>query len=423
MKCVVAICVTLAMGALSVSAGDSPNLSDDALLASLSGPQWNQRREAIHQLIELGPKGEARLHELLKRDLDREQRKNVELALQLIEENRLFGASPITLHVSDAPVSQVMAEIARQCAGTIPTSPPDLWKQDWPKLTLDYDRKPFWDVLDDIGRQLNLDYLWSDSQEVRVSRGTGHRDEVRANSGAFLLTASSYAARRGMSVDLSVYAEPKVVVLRVIDLKFDKAIDDQGNPLLSQSGRMGRGGRGFGGGMWQRRNRGPREVIAPFQRPGDDVNKIAELRGQVRLSVQGGLTRWEINDPLGMSAVTRMIDNMPVTLESLASSGGASYELHVRIPYDWINSTTHQDEVMELLHRGLHVYDAAGRSFSVASPDSHPGSGGSTDIEVDLSRDSKTGPPAKLIWEIPDQTRELVVPFAFKNIPIGDPFN
>jgi hypothetical protein len=421
MRCVIAICVMLALGALEVSAADSPNLSDDGLIAALSGPQWNQRREAIHQLIELGPQGEARVRELLRRDLNREQRKNVELALQLIEENRLFGASAITLHTADAPVAGVMADIARQCAGTIPTSPPDLWKQDWPKLSLDYDRKPFWDVMEDLGRQLNVDYLSSDSQEVRLTRGSGHRDEVRATSGAFLLTASSYAARRGMSVDLSVYAEPKVVVLRVVDLKFDKAVDDQGNPLLSQSGRFGRG-RGFGGGPWTRRNRGPREVIAPFQRPADDVNHIAELRGQVRLSVQGGLTRWEVSDPLGMSPVTRTIDQMPVTLESLTSSGGASYELHVRIPYDWVSSTTHQDEVMELLRRGLHVIDAAGRPLNVASPDSHPGSSG-TDIEVDISRDSKTGPPAKLIWNIPDQTRELLVPFAFKNIPIGDPFN
>jgi hypothetical protein len=418
---VVAICVALGMGSLAVSAAQTRSPSDDELLQALSGPDWHQRREAIHQLIELGPHGDAKVRELRKRDLDREQRKNVELALELIHDNQLFGASPITLHMTDAPAAEVMAEIARQCSGPIPTSPQEMWQQgNWPKLTLNFDRKPFWDVMQALAPQAGFDFLLTESQEVRLTRGNSHREESLTTSGAFLLTANAYTARRGMNVDLSVYAEPKVVVLRTNDLKFDKAVDDQGNPLLSQSGRGFGRGRGFGGGAWARRIRtGPRQVSAPFQRPGDDVTRIAELRGHVSLSVQGGTTRWEVADPMGMSSVTRTIDGIPVTLESMISAGGTSYELHLSIPYNWSSSTTRQDEIVELLRRGLRVTDAAGRRLAVVSPDARAGASG-TDIEVNVSRDSKTGPPAKLTWDIPDQTRELIVPFAFKNIPIAD---
>ncbi|HSZ58309.1 MAG TPA: hypothetical protein VK797_21770 [Tepidisphaeraceae bacterium] len=417
---VAATCVALAVGALSVSAVQTPLPSDDALLQALSGPDWHQRREAIHQLIEIGPGGEARVRELLRRDLDREQRKNVEVAQQLIVDNRLFGASSITLHVSGAAAAEVMADISRQCSAPLPASPADLWKQDrWPKLTLDYDHKPFWDVMDELGRQMSFDYLSSESQEVRMTPGASRRDESMSQSGAFLFTASAYAARRGMSVDLSVFAEPKVVVLRLIDLKFDKATDDQGNPLLSQSGR-GFGRRGFGG-PWGRRIRtGPRQVSAPFQRPADDVTHIAELRGHVTLSVQAGTARWELSDPLGTSPVTRNIDGAPVTLDKLVSAGASGYELHVSIS-DSRNSAF-QDEIADLLRRGLRIDDAAGRPLTIVAIDPRQMSL-ATDIEVDLSRDAKTGPPAKLIWDIPDQTRELLVPFSFKNIPIGDPFN
>jgi hypothetical protein len=419
---VVAICVALA-GALAVSEAQPQPMSDDALLQSLSGPDWHQRREAMHELIEMGPRGEALVKELLRRDLDREQRKNVEVAQQLIIDNRLFGSSPITLHVTNATAAQVMAEISRQCSTAVPTSPADLWKQDhWPRLTLDYDRKPFWDVMGELARQLGFDYLAPEYQDVRLTRGNSHRDESVATSGAFLFTASAYAARRGMSVDLTVYAEPKVVVLRMIDLKFDRATDDQGNPLLSQSGRGFGRGRGFGGGWGRRIRTGPRQINAPFQRPADDVTHIAELRGHVTLSVQGGTTRWELPDPLGMSPVTRTIDGIPVTVEKLVSSGGNSYELHIGIPYTWNSTTVYQEEIVDLLHRGLKLSDAAGLPLNVVTIDPRPMSS-ATDIEVDLTRDSKTGPPAKLIWDIPEQTRELLVPFAFKNIPIGDPFN
>src|SRR5438552_5736350 len=115
--------------------------SDDQLLQALAGPDWRQRRQAIHEIIELGPQADARVADLLKRSLGQEQRKNVELALQLIRDNRLFGPSLITLHVKDSPATNVFALIAAQCGAPLPSSPPDLLNQEgWPRLTLDYER-------------------------------------------------------------------------------------------------------------------------------------------------------------------------------------------------------------------------------------------------------------------------------------------
>src|SRR5690348_15161095 len=94
--------------------GESVISSPEKLLESLSNPDWRERRDAIHQLIQLGPAGDEAVKNLLKRNLDHEQRKNVGLALQLIEDNRLFGPSLITLHVSGATAANVFKSIGEQ---------------------------------------------------------------------------------------------------------------------------------------------------------------------------------------------------------------------------------------------------------------------------------------------------------------------
>lgn len=404
------------------------DLTPEQLLQSLSHADWHARRDAVRQLIALGPQADAMLRDLLRRDLDNEQRKNVGLALQLIDDNRRFGASPITLHMKDAPVADVMAEIERQCQATLPTYPASLFKQDgWGKLTINADRAPFWEVMRELGNRLNIDYL-SDAQEVRITRGPARLPAGTISSGAFLLTARAEAMRRGMTLELSVYPEPKLNVLRTIDLKLDRAVDDQGNPLTPMTGRGGfRGGRGFGRfGMPTRTPNGPRQVSGVFQRPGDS-DKIAELRGQVTVSVAGATTLWEVKEPLNAAPVTRTIDGIPVTIEALAAAGDG-YVLRTTIPFAWSGNDVQQNEIKDLMRRGLRLLDARGRALSAGTPDNSPGGSGSTDITVIFSpgaagAGNKTGPPAKLVWEVPDSIRDLVVPFNFKAIPIYDPYN
>lgn len=419
---VLAGCAGLLMTA-ALTAQTPRALSDDQLLQSLAGPDWRQRRQAIHQIIELGPQADSRVSDLLKRNLDQEQRKNVELALQLIRDNRLFGASPITLHVKDAPAASVIASVAAQCAGAIPTSPTDLLEQGgWPKLTLDYDRKPFWDVMNDLAGRLNIDYLLSEPQEVRLTRAGGRHDFI-ATSGAFLFTVGTYGMpRRGLTIDLAVFAEPKVLVLRTLDLKLERAVDDQGNVLTPQSGR---GFRGRGGMRWnQARSRnGPRQVTVQFQRPPGD--RIADLRGHVKLAIQETSANWEIADVLDMSPTTRIIETMPVTLDSVHNLSEETCQLQLSIPYGWDHTGPEQEEVIDLMHRGLALYDASGKRLTMDVPEARQQTS-STEIDVNFSRGSgksKAGPPAKLIWTIPDKVREMLVPFEFKNIPIDDPFN
>jgi hypothetical protein len=406
---------------------DSVISSPEKLLVSLSNPDWRARRDAIHQLIQLGGAGEEAVRDLLRQNLDHEQRKNVGLALQLIQDNRLFGPSLITVHVKGASASDVFNSMGRQAYTKLPVSPTDLLTQDrWPKINLDLDHVTFWDAMRELGNRLNIDYL-SDSQEFRITRGPGHLPTGTVTQGAFLLTARAGTMRRGMSLELGVYPEPKITVLRTTDLKLDRAVDDHGNPLTSQSGRGFRGGRGFGGrfggGFNQLRN-GPRLVSGIFQRP-PEAEKIGELRGQFTVCVLGGTTRWEIPDPLSIASVGRTVDSIPVTLEALTGAGDR-YLLKVSIPFGWSSSDSQLAEIENLMQRGLRLLDASARQLTAGTPDHNSGSE-TTDIEMtfstrSLTGDKPTGPPARLVWEIPEKTRDVTIPFNFKNIPINEDF-
>ncbi|HXE53640.1 MAG TPA: hypothetical protein VN541_11515, partial [Tepidisphaeraceae bacterium] len=190
LACVLAFASTTPAQSTHPSTSDGPRVSSDELLKEFSDPDWRQRRQGMQQLLQAGDEAEVILTALLRRDLAQETRKNVETALHLVRDNRLLGPSLISLHVKDASPGQVFADISGQCHGAVPCEPDDLWNQKaWPKLTLDVDRRPFWQVVQDLAPRLGVEYLSSDPDEVRISRGSNRPDSVCV-SGAFLLTAN-----------------------------------------------------------------------------------------------------------------------------------------------------------------------------------------------------------------------------------------
>jgi hypothetical protein len=417
---------TLAAPSTQPIASTQPIPTAEFFHQQLSTGDWHQRQQTIHQLVALGPDAEPMMRELLQLDLDRESRKNVELAVEQMHQSRVLGPSLITLHVKDASPGEVFASIARQCSGPLPTWPDKLWNEgSWPKLTLDYDAKPFWEVVTELSKRLEVDCVSAEPQEIRMSRDSGHSPGGTCISGAFMLTADAMTFRNGMNVELSIFAEPKVVVTRSISFKLDSAVDERGNMLLPQTSR-----RVFG----RRFRTGSRQLPMPFQRPPEEVNRIGVFKGSVTVAIQTVSQDWEIVDPISIRTPfpqgeekTRLVDSIPVTIESFtASHGGDSYELQASIPSAW-SSKGAQDEMMELIRKRLKVLDADGKSLLLGSVDAR-NTNDDTEISADFNRapqpdGSSTGVPVKLIWNIPAETRSLVVPFEFKNLPINDPFN
>ena len=107
-------------------------------------------------------------------------------------------------------------------------------------------------------------------------------------------------------------------------------------------------------------------------------------------------------------------------------TGGQSYELLITLPTGSSSRGT-QDEISELIRKRLTVLDANGRKLSLGMIDSR-GTNDGAEITADFTPapqpdGNRTGTPAKLVWDIPSETRQCAVPFDFKSIPINDPFN
>lgn len=411
----------IASGQSASSPATQPALpTADQILQELNANSWRKREQTIHRLVELGPDAQPILRELARRNLDFEARKDIELALTRIEESRLMGPSLITLHVKDAAPAEVFSSLSRQSGAPLPTLPDKLWDEpNWPRLTLDLDRQPFWEVIAGVAKRLQIDYLNTEPQEIRITRDSGHPPAGTFISGAFLITADPMVFRNGMNIEVSVYGEPKIVVTRAVSFKLEKAEDDHGNPLLPQTSRR----------MFGRRFRtGSRQLPMPFQRPPDEVSRIGRLKGSVSVFVQVGAEMWEVNDPATMSATTRLVDSVPVTLESFypAHAGGEGYELLAALPVGFSSRGT-QDEITELIRKRMQVLDDHGRALKLSMVDSRGTSDGA-EVTADFTPGDppdggRVGPPAKILWNIPTETRQLDIPFDFKQIPINDPFN
>jgi len=390
--------------------------SADELVRQLSGNDWRQRRQATDELVRLGADAEPLLEELIRRSPTEEGRKNAEAARELIRDERMLGPSLITLHVARASPREVFAEISRQCGAAMHPSPQGLWdEKGWPTLTLDLDRQSFWEVMRELGERLDVHCLPEDSHGVRLMRGAWAPDGITA-SGPFLVAADVINTRRRLMVGVSLYAEPKITLVRIERLRFDGAIDDNGNALMPLTPRP----LNFTvrSGSWR--------VYATLQHPAREGDKIASFKGSLTVAVQTRGENWDVPEPLDMRAVTRLVDGIPVTLLRFGpkpSSDG--YQLQARVPDGWANRLT-MEQIMESMRTRLHVFDDFGAALSLHDLSEHGlGDGISFDLEfvADPHPDgTPTGKPARLVWEVPVETRRLTVPFEFKDLPISDPF-
>src|SRR5256885_14609848 len=95
----------------------------EKFIGELSADDWQTRQKAQDALVQYGLDIRPRLSGVLRETRDEEARARVEAALRQIEENRITGASLITLHMKGAKPSEVFAEIFRQASAELRASP------------------------------------------------------------------------------------------------------------------------------------------------------------------------------------------------------------------------------------------------------------------------------------------------------------
>lgn len=406
----------------AVSLGDP-----DQFLERLASPEWRVRRDAQAQLVRGGEDAKPFIHDLIERARTEEARKNAQAALAQIEENRLLGPSYITLHVKDAPASQVMADISRQCFAPLPTIPENLWKQEsFPKLTLDVDHEPFWKVMPDVCQKLGVDFR-PYSGGVRLMRTGGMRAEgISEVNGAFLVVAtginytrSKSFARQGeqsrFGMNLTVLPEPKLTVLRTAaTVTLDEAVDEKGNSLVPQNASAAVWG-GYGGfGGWN--------LYVPLRYPKDIGTRITKFKGSTSFLIQIESEKIEVPDLASLKPTTRLIHNLPTTFEQMKKVAEV-WQLHLRVDRPNFGGPEWQ-QFMDGAQNRLKVFDADGNPLTRRGTSTSVNNN-TVEMTLEFVQPNRpdghlTGPPARLVWEVPTKTRDLAVPITFHDLPLFD---
>src|SRR3954469_13992589 len=248
--------------------------SIDTLIRQLSAPNWKDRESAQAAIVRMGSPVRERLQQLARdRHADDETRGRAEAALRQIADDQETGGSIITLHLRDALPRDIYAEVSRQCGTELLPAEPNLWDaHPWQRQTVDLDQQPFWAAMKQLQAKTNIELAqWGET--LRLVEHNGGDVQTRGPSqisGPFLIIANHVdrsqsidlaagdpetktypAAEKQFSVQLAVFAEPKLRVLQApMAAHIEEAVDDKGNSLVPAEQNMDEAGSNAISGMW-----------------------------------------------------------------------------------------------------------------------------------------------------------------------------
>ena len=448
-------------------AAEAPAAADTAdLLRRFASDDWKQRRAAEQDLVRLGQQGRPVIEDLLKRVDDVGTRARLEGALRQIEELRRSGTSFITLHLKDATPGQVVEEIAKQAYAPIRLQPENLFDADpagnGRKRDVDLDRVPFWQAVQQFAADHGLVFIPGE-RGLQLSRAGAGRGGQAAGpaviDGPFLVVANALnrnlnlplaanalaqpaqppappgqpaaaaaaaaaappQVHENFGVQFSAFAEPKLAVLRCDSVvNVEEATDDNGNSLVAEPGRQFGGGYYNGGsGVWS--------LHARLRYPPKNAGKtITRLRGSVTFLLQTASQSIEIADILNVKPQQpQVFGGVQLTVSGMTKAPEGHYDLKLSVGHDVLQQLS-WGGVQQSMQTDLKVLDADGRPLSRRGMSTR---GDNDRIEFTLhfnagrrgnggNGQGETGPPAKLVWQIPTETKQRVVRFEFKDLPM-----
>ena len=417
-------------------AGEAPDPSAriDQLIADLSADSWQARQRAQEALVQMGHSVRQRLERLVVETQDEEVRTRAEAVLRGLEDGRLSGPTLVTLRLKNATPRQVFAELARQGFADIRPDPPELL--DDPRFTpADFDivSEPFWSAMMKVCRHWSLSSVNSAPGQLTLTdfaaapAGPASRMIGLAPyevSGAFLVApvnitrnhsvdlASRDNVRRYCSIQLMVLPEPKMRILQgSTSAGITEAIDENGRSLMPpalQTEHM-------------------QVPYSPFWfthcqllPPPDAGKRIATLRGSLRFIVQTRVESGRIDNPLAAKNAEAMVAGRRFVLKELVQTGD-KYVVSMTAQRSALNANEFTGASPPIQFRLL---DAQGVPLDrIGLPQMRGGTPEQAEIELQFQRPgSAAGPsagaPARLVWDIPIDSREIEVPFVFKDVPL-----
>lgn len=439
--------------AATAAAATRPARADVASLVRQLGADEETDREAAQQrLVDQGPAAVDALTVAAAGDADPEVRTRAAAALAQIRDLVANGPSLLTLHDHDADPAAVLGEIGDQAhvrlSGTVGG-----FGRGRQRVSIDADRRPFWDVLADVCGQLDVCPVLADPPNHGTMRLTPFARNWMRPGGPHEVVGPFWIGVAGISrqswVDLSgppltedlflarllVYPEPKLVVTQISPLVLREARDDAGNSLVPPpvAGRN----------LFRPAGRQPTLTVeVRLKYPADHAgHRIATLAGDLTVTLAQGARRFEAVDVLTHPSVTGPLPGVVIRVG--AKMQGPSY---YQVTVECVRVGLADDQWQAMTNRvgDLVVEDAAGRSLSPLqwSPD-----GGNSDTTFKatglftrtqmnnllinraaavaggnapaaIAPPPPAGEPAKVVWNVAARFKVVTIPVAFHDLPM-----
>jgi hypothetical protein len=401
----------------------------DQLVGRLGTGAFPRRQAAEDELVALG--------EIAKPALVRaagdpagsaERRSRAESALGRIAEQQAWGPSLVTVRFDKTPTKQAIEQIFAQAGRAPVCNPPNLLDEETGTVTLDAARRPFWEVMGDVARQTGLE-LRPNGEGLRLMRTGGKRSVPPAVSGAFVLLPESArrytaiqfrnggAAGGNFAVQIQVLGEPKLPPTSAggrrvspAAVRVDECLDDAGRPLVDP----GPGGTVYpNGGGW---------TMSVNLRDGPQRPKsIRVLRGQVTVPIEVRSETVEFEQVAQARNVRREAGGAVLVVEKLETEDAAkAVTLHLQLLRGTAEPSVWQ-QMSGAMFAQLTLLDAEGKKF-VPAGSSSGFDGAKLDVTISFRRaganNQPMGEPAKLVWKVPTEVRDVAVPFEFHDLPL-----
>lgn len=328
-------------GQAAAVADDDLRLEVRRLVRQLNAPRLAQREAAEEELLKLGPG----VLDLLPTVTDRtpaevkQRLGRIRQKLQLAAAQAATRPSLITLSGDALPLSKVLAALEKQSGNRIVDFRKRFGQEVTdPKLTVHFDKVPFWKALHQILVQADLMlYPFGEERAITlVARGDAQlpRADTASYGGPFrfeplrIIAIRDFRQRDGESLrlTLSVAWEPRLKPIslrqRMADLK---ATDENGDPLAvdeSQAELEVPAG-----------NDTSVELTLPLKLPPREVKRIASLKGKLLAIVPGKVETFTFDKLMDAKNVEKRIAGVTVTLEQ-ARKNGAIWEVRMRVRFD-----------------------------------------------------------------------------------------
>jgi hypothetical protein len=347
----------------------------------------------------------------------------------------LLAPTRITLHLKDVTPQAAYNAFATQAGITIKPFPANLFTgvsssgHTDPIPQIDLENVSFWQAARILARKTNLALrMGGTNRDLLVAAGSAPVWERGPSfeSGPFLAVANHIFISRAIdlnngadiqracSVRLTLYAEPRVRVLKgFFNAVVDQATDDKGHPLISTPLPT-----------FNERMQPAATMAWPIQLqltpPANAGESIGILKAHVQVLVQTQSEILDIPDIAAAMNQPKTLGARKLTIRDLKKNGDTAYTLSLTLQRDPANPSDWSDIN---LTNTIRLLDESGRPLSRRTY----GTAGSTAPSVNLNlmfgrEDGQGGPlvgtPVRLIWDVPTQTRTLTVPFEFHDLPL-----